>query len=95
MTSTACEVKSQCYVRTIKTLVIAFTNGDHAQIRRQAAPPRALRDVHGPILVNGANWQAAEIRCIVAHTNSVTCNDMLQGTHSAFVASNTNARRLP
>ena len=85
----------RCYVRSTATLAIAFVNGETAQIRRRVAAPAALQDVHGPILVNGANWQAAGIRCVVSHSNSVACDDMLQGAHSAFVASGNNVRSLP
>jgi hypothetical protein len=84
-----------CYVRSNRTLAIVFLNGATAQIRRGLPSPGDLRDVRGPILLNGANWQAAGARCIVSHSNSVTCNDMLQGSHSAFIASSNNVRSLP
>ena len=84
-----------CYVRSTKTLASAFVNGETAQIRRGVAPPGDLQGVRGPILVNGANWQAAGIRCVVSHSNSVTCDDMHQGAHSAFAASGNNVRTLP
>lgn len=84
-----------CYVRSTKTLAIAFVNGATAQIRRGVAPPKDLREVRGPILLNGANWQADGVRCIVSHSNSVTCDDMLQGAHSAFTASGNNVHSLP
>jgi hypothetical protein len=84
-----------CYVRSTRTLAIAFLNGATAQIRRGVPPAGNLQDVRGPILLNGANWQADGVRCIVSHSNSVTCDDMLQGAHSAFVASNNNVRGLP
>ena len=84
-----------CYVRSTKTLAIAFLNGATAQIQRGVAPPGDLRDLRGPILLNGANWQAAGIRCIVFHSNSVTCNNMLQGAHSAFTASDNTVHSLP
>jgi hypothetical protein len=84
-----------CYVRSTKTLVTAYVNGATAQIRRGVAPPGNLRDVRGPILLNGANWQAAGVRCIVSHSSSVTCNDMLQGAHSAFTARSNYVHPLP
>jgi hypothetical protein len=84
-----------CYVRSIRTLAIAFVNGASAQIRRGVASPGDLRDVRGPILLNGANWQADGVRCIVSHSNSVTCDDMLQGAHSTFIASSNNVHSLP
>ena len=83
-----------CYVRSTRTLAIAFVNGDTAQIRRGVAPLGNLR-VRGPILLNGANWQADGVRCIVSHSNSVTCDDMRQGAHSAFIASSNNVPSLP
>lgn len=84
-----------CYVRSIRTLAIAFVNGATAQIRRSVTSPGRLRGVRGPILLNGANWQADGVRCFVSHSNSVTCDDMLQGAHSAFIASENNVHSLP
>jgi hypothetical protein len=84
-----------CYVRTTKTLATAFANGRAAQIRRGVSPPEDLRDVRGPILLNGANWAADRIRCLVSQSNSVTCDNALRGRHSAFIASDNDARSLP